>query len=106
MATISIDGRTYSGSSFSIDHGRIVVDGIDQTPDQPLRGKVTVVVVEGAIQNLTTDASVNAGHVTGDVQAGGSVNCSNVAGSVTAGGSVNCDTVGGSITAGGSVRHG
>ena len=105
MGTISINGRTFSGNNVDIVGGRVIIDGVEQTGDA-LSGRVDIIVVQGSITNLSTDASVHTGNITGDVRAGGSVNCNDVGGNVAAVGSVNCDTVGGSITAGGSVRHG
>lgn len=104
MATISIDGRTFSGRSVSIINGRVTIDGVPQ--DGVLNGVIEVKITQGTLENLTTDASVTAGLIGGNVSAGGSVNCDNVGGSVTAGGSVNCEDVRGSVMAGGSVRHG
>jgi hypothetical protein len=103
VATIVINGRTYSGNSISINGGQITTDGL---PHDRASGVVEIRITEGVVQHLTTDASVNCLNVSGDVHAGGSINCDSVQGSVTAGGSVNCDDVGGSIVAGGSVRHG
>lgn len=103
-STIQINGRTYTGNNVSIINGRVMVDGVSQ--DEGLTGVVEVRILEGVLQDLTTDASVTCGQVLGSVKASGSVNCGAVGGTVVAGGSVNCDTVGGSINAGGSVNHG
>jgi len=104
MATVTIDGRSFSGRSVSIINGRVIIDGVAQ--GGTLSGVVEIKITEGVLAELKTDASVSCGSVTGNVSAGGSVNCDRVGGSVTAGGSVNCDDVGGSVSAGGSVRHG
>lgn len=103
--SINISGRSFSGKNVSIINGVVTVDGVRQ--DMKLdNGPTEIRILEGALVNLTTDASVNCNEVKGNVQAGGSVQCDNVGGSVNAGGSVQCDDVGGSVNAGGSVRHG
>jgi len=119
-STITINGKTYQGSSVSITNGRVVIDGKEMT-DAKLPEHTTHIKVTGDLASLTTDLSVTAQNVQGDVYAGGSVSCDDVGGdisakgsvscddvegSVSAGGSVNCDDIGGSVTAGGSVNRG
>jgi len=104
MGTITINGSTFNGNNVSIINGVVTIDGKAQ--NGTVNGVVEIRIIEGAITNLTTDASVTCGKVDGDVQAGGSVNCDGIGGSINAGGSVRCDSVGGSVNAGGSVRHG
>ena len=104
MATIVIDGRSFSGRSVSIINGKVTIDGVVQ--DGSLSGIVEVRIIEGVLQELSCDASVNCSEVRGNVRASGSVNCGDISGSVNAGGSVNCGSVGGGVNAGGSVRHG
>lgn len=103
MATVVIDGRSFSGRSVSIINGRVTIDGVAQ--DGTLSGVVEIKVTEGVLGELRTDASVSCGAVTGNVDAGGSVNCNRVGGNVHAGGSVNCDDIAGSVMAGGSVSR-
>jgi hypothetical protein len=103
MATVTINGHTYSGRSVIITNGRVIIDGVPQ--DGTLSGVVEIRVTQGVLGELSTDASVTCGQVLGNVSAGGSVRCDQISGSVTAGGSVNCGNVGGSVSAGGSVRH-
>lgn len=104
MNRIQINNITYSSISGKVDivGGRVIIDGVVQ--EQSLKGVVEVRILEGAINNLTTDASVHCESVQGDVKAGGSVNCGSVAGDVKAGGSVNCGSVAGDVKAGGSVN--
>jgi hypothetical protein len=104
MATIIIDGRTFSGRSVSIINSKVTIDGVVQ--DGSLSGVVEIRITEGVLQELNCDAAVNCGEVRGNVRAGGSVNCDNVGGSVNASGSVNCGNVGGGVNAGGSARYG
>ena len=89
MTTVTINGKTYQGNNITINNGNVVIDGRQE--DGQLNGVVEIRITEGNLDSLTTDASVNCGHVTG---------------TVTAGGSVNCGSVGGNVSAGGSVRHG
>lgn len=102
MATIIIDGHTFSGNSVSVLNGQVTIDGVRQ--DGSLSGVVEIKVTEGVLGELRTDASVSCGTVKGSVSAGGSVNCADVGGSVTAGGSVNSGNIAGNLSAGGSVR--
>lgn len=99
---IIIDGREFTGSTVNMFNGRVTIDG--KPIDGQLSGVVEIRIVEGTIHHLTTDASVTAGQITGDVSAGGSVTAGDVGGGATAGGSIRCGKVGGSVMAGGSVR--
>lgn len=119
VATITINGTTYTGKSISFDDHSVTIDGV--RVEGSLQGIVEVVITEGAIDSLRSNASVKAsnckinelhaggsatcGDVGGSVAASGSVNCRAVTGDVKAGGSVNCGAVGGSIRAGGSIRY-
>ena len=117
-STITINGKTYHGTSVSVMNGRVVIDGkeVKETAENTMH-----IEVKGDLASLTTDLSVTAQTVHGNVEAGGSVSCDDVGGNVTArgsmncddikgdvhaGGSVNCEDVGGSISAGGSINHG
>lgn len=97
-ATITIDGRTFSGSSISIRNGKVVIDGVEQ--DGTLSGVVEVRIVEGAIEHLHSDMSVTCGDVTGNATAGMELHCGNVGGNAIAGMDLKCGTVGGSVNAG------
>jgi hypothetical protein len=102
MNRINIDGRAFTGRSVRIANGMVWIDGVQQ--DGALSGVVEIRVIEGTIGELTTDASVSCGVVTGNIQAGGIVSCGDVGGSATAGGSMSCRDVRGGVTAGGSVN--
>lgn len=104
MATVTIDGRMFSGHRVAIINGKVMIDGVAQ--DGSLTGVVEIRIIEGVLQELNTDAAVSCGEVRGSVRAGGSVNCDGVGGNVSAGGSVNCGDVRGNVVAGGSIRHG
>lgn len=103
MGVFNINGVSISGNNIVIRNGKVIVDGVEVDGAASGNGEIKIVVVEGVINKLDSDRSVNCGDVNGDVNAGGSVNCGNVGGKVNAGGSVNCDRVGGNISAGGSV---
>jgi hypothetical protein len=49
MATVRIDGRTFSGRSVSIINGRVTIDGVAQ--DGSLSGVVEIKVTEGVLGN-------------------------------------------------------
>lgn len=104
MNKIEINGKVYIGNNVDLIGRTLYINGIKQ--ESNLSGIVEVRVLEGVIDNLTTDASVSCHNVNGDVKAGGSVNCANVQGDVKTGGSVNCGSVAGSVKAGGSVNMG
>ncbi len=99
---IRVNGKSISveGNNVSIINDTVMVDG--KVIKRSASGVVKV-VVQGTINELRTDASVECGDVAGSVEAGGSVNCKNVGKDVDAGGSVNSMKVGGDIDAGGSV---
>jgi hypothetical protein len=122
MATMSIDGKIYTGNNINIINGDVYIDGVKQDPmpgisNRPnieITGNVESVAVDvGSVTvkgnvtgNVKAGGSVNCDAVGGDVHASGSVNCDEVGGSINAGGSVNCDDVNGSVSAGGNVRYG
>ena len=109
MGIFNMGGRVFSGSNISIINGRVIIDGKEVSVDGLTGVKTSEVVIrieDGSIGELTTDASVTCGAVTGNVTARGSVNADSIGGNVDAGGSVNCDNVSGSVDAGGSVNCG
>lgn len=89
-----------AGRNIVIRNSKIVVDGVEISDTQD----ALTIRVEGVVENLTTDMSVNCLNVTGNVTAKGSVNADAIGGNVEAGGSVNCDDVAGDVKAGGSVN--
>lgn len=107
VAKITINGIEFTGvSEVSVVNNRIIVDGVEKPwPDGIVTQRVQVVVVEGALKSVRSDASIECGNVSGNVNAGGSVQCENVNGAVSAGGSVQAKgKLSGNISAGGSVR--
>ena len=104
MATISINGMSFSGDNITIIDNDIIIDGKSaiKVPENTLQIKIT-----GTLNSVSCDRSLNVcGLIQGDVEAKGSINCDDVNGNVIAGGSVNCDKVRGNIQASGSVNRG
>lgn len=99
---ITINGKTYFGNNVSVVNNRVYIDGVLKDDDLP--SGIVKLVVEGTLNHLECDASVEAQQITGDVTAGGSIKCGDVGGNVNAGGSVKAGKVSGSVMAGGSVR--
>lgn len=114
--------RIVGGKNINITAGRIVVDGVDVTPD----GKTVNIEVHGNVTSLTADyaktiqvsgdvgalktgsGDVQVRGVTGGVETGsGDITCAAVGGNVRTGsGDVECDAVAGSVQTGsGHIRH-
>ena len=92
MATIRINGMTFSGSNVSISGNRVSIDGVDQTPDS----KNITITVTGDLESIKADAvekiTIN-GMVKGNVKTmSGDVECDNIGGDV--------ETMSGDVTAG------
>lgn len=104
--SVTINGVTYTGTTVKVVNNKVWVNGKRVDNAKPDKDGILTVKVVGILQNLHTDANVEAGLVQGNVDAGGSVSCDDVEGNVDAGGSVNCGSVGGDVDAGGSVNAG
>jgi hypothetical protein len=107
MATITINGVTYTGDNVSVHNGRVTIDGKEaDAADAP---RVTI-EVHGDIKTFECDrcdtASIH-GDVGSVTTASGNVQCGDVRGSVqTASGNVNCRDVGGDVrTVAGNVNR-
>ena len=105
MNRITINGKTItcSGTNVVINNGKVIVDGniIQECNSSDIK-----VTIEGDVNKIDCDGSVEvhgnsgsidcggnceiSGDVKGDIDAGGSVTCGNVSGDVNAGGSVKC----------------
>ncbi len=103
MATITVYGNSYEGSSIEIKvDGKPVEKGSEAEGEGPVRISVT-----GGLASLTTDASVSiGGDVSGDVSAGNDVKCGGVSGGVNCGNDVKCGGVGGGLSCGNDVKCG
>ena len=99
MASISINGNTYTGNSINISGSKITIDGVVQECDD----KKINIVVNGNIEMLDVDICDEL-HVTGDVNK--SVTSTN--GSIRVGGNVGGDvkTTNGSVRVAGSISGG
>jgi hypothetical protein len=119
---IIINGKSYLGNSITVSKNKVIVDGIDVTPD----GKQININVENDINELIVDCceKINVGgnvnkiktssgdvyceNVTGDIQTkSGDVECGDVGGSIqTTSGDVNCKNVNGSVkTISGDIKN-
>ena len=99
MGTITINGQTFTGKNINVSGNKVIIDGIDVTPES----KEINISILGSIEDLkvsscnklTIDGSVGSvstqsgdvevtGDITGDVKTmSGDVNCSgNIGGSV------------------------
>lgn len=104
MATLQINGQTYTGDNINIAGGSIIIDG--NIVQSNLTGIQEIRILDGSVNNVTSTASVNCGEVRGSVDAGGSVTCGDVHADGDAGGSVKCGNVGGNVDSGGSTNCG
>lgn len=107
MATVIINGKSYSGNNITVINNKVIVDGKDATPE----GKEINIVVEGNISDLNVDAC-NRVTVTGSVKKittmSGDVEITgDVDGDInTMSGNVDCNMVGGSVSSmSGNVKH-
>lgn len=111
MSTITINGNTISGNlsgrNIYINNNKIIIDGVDVTPDS----KEINITVSGNIEQLSVD-SCNKFSVTGDVGNLKTINgdvdvTGNVNGSVkTVSGDIDCGNISGDVsTVSGDVKH-
>lgn len=106
MGRVTLNGNVYTGRQIVVNNGKILVDGLDVTPDH----KIINISVVGDIDKVSVDVceKVDIEGAVGSVKTmSGDVNCQAVSGSIsTMSGDVDCDTVGGSIsTMSGDVKH-
>ena len=93
--SIKVNGITYNGSNLKMTNNKIIIDGVDVSPDS----KIINVLVHGDVNNLSVDSAdeiVVAGDCTqvntssGDVEVGGNVDKINTtSGDVKVDGDVN-----------------
>lgn len=96
-SSVTIDGRTFTGSSVSIVGDKVVVDGVEQSDN--LVGPVVVTVNGNAESVETASGKVEISGSAGRVKTmSGDVECGDVTGDVgTMSGDVNCGSIGGSV---------
>lgn len=105
-ASITIDGRSFSGRNISISGNRVIVDGVVQ--DGELVGDVNVVVTGNVEQVENTNGKVEVKGSVGTVRTtNGEISCGDVKGDVTtSNGTVQCGVVHGSVrTSNGNITH-
>lgn len=104
--SIEINGVKYSGQNITVRNNKIVIDGVDQTPDS----KEITVIVEGDIDSIQNDKGKIevkgyvrfVDSVNGDVHVHGGVD----AGVKTINGNVTCGFVNGPVsTVNGNIKH-
>lgn len=119
---VNINGKSYAGRTVILSNGKVVIDGVDVTPD----AKHIDIIVEGNIDKLdvdlcdklmikgnvntltSTSADVECGDVTGNVRTvSGDIECGNIGGDVsTTSGDVKCENVTGNVkTLSGDIKH-
>lgn len=103
MGTVTMNGKTYSGNNISIINGVVTIDG-KIVEDCDLPENVFKIKIEGSVENIFTDKSVECNMVSGNITAGGSVACDSIKGYVESVGSVNCEDIGGDVNSSGSVN--
>lgn len=104
MNRITINGKTItcSGTNVVINNGKVIVDGniIQECNSGDIK-----VTIEGDVNKIDCDGSVEVHGNSGNIDCGGSCEVDgDVEGDINAGGSVTCGNVSGDIDAGGSVR--
>lgn len=105
-SSVTIDGRTFTGSSISIQGDRVIVDGVEQ--EGSLTGPITVTVNGNADSVETASGKVFVSGSAGRVKTmSGDVECGAVTGDVgTMSGDVTCGPVAGGVkTMSGDIRH-
>lgn len=105
-SSVTIDGRTFTGSSISIQGDRVIVDGVEQ--EGSLCGPITVTVNGNADSIETASGKVVVSGSAGRVKTmSGDVECGAVTGDVgTMSGDVTCGPVAGGVkTMSGDIRH-
>jgi hypothetical protein len=100
-----MNGKSYIGDSIVVRNNKVIIDGVDVTPDS----KVITITVEGNIEELHVDCC-NSLIVNGNVgllnTQSGDVECKDVIGNLNlTNGDVECGNVGGSIqTVSGDIK--
>lgn len=106
-STVTIDGKTFSGSSISISGNKVIVDGVTQEGE--LVGDINV-TVNGDCQSVeNSNGTVEVKGSAGSVRtSNGRITCGNVGGDVTSSnGTITCGAVTGNVrTSNGNIRHG
>jgi hypothetical protein len=95
---VNINGKSFSGRSIVVTNNKVIIDGVDVTPDS----KHIDIVVDGNIDKLDIDMCDNLmvkGNVGTLASTSADVECGDVTGSVnTVSGDIECGNVGGNVT--------
>lgn len=95
---VNINGKSYAGRSVTVINGKVVIDGVDVTPD----AKHIDIIVDGDIDKLNVDMCdklMVKGNVNTLASTSADVECGDVTGSInTVSGDIECGNVGGSVT--------
>jgi transcriptional regulator with XRE-family HTH domain len=101
------------------DNCAVSADSLPWSDDDKIRGMVFkgtqllkncdelssfIFTIEGGVNDVESNCTVNCDDVAGNVKAGVDVNCGDVSGGVFAGADVNCGEVCGGVNAGGNVN--
>jgi hypothetical protein len=106
VGTVTINGRTLTGSNLMIAGGDIYIDG-NKVDFGEITGNKLDVTVTGDINEVKVDGDlVIDGNILGSATVGGNANVDGSVGNINAGGNVNVDGKAGNINAGGNVRTG
>ena len=103
---VTINGKSYTGKTISINNGKVTVDGIEQV--EVLEHRITVNVTGDVDALETTSGDVSVIGNVGSLQAtSGDIECHDVAGNVqTVSGDVDCGRVTGNVkTVSGDIKH-
>lgn len=122
MASITVNGISYSGSNVNIQGGKVTIDGVVTSGnstkiDIKVVGNIDTLEVDECVQlnvqgNVHTlqngSGDVACGDVTGNVQSGsGDIEAGNIGGNVQTGsGDVDCERIQGSVRTGsGDIKY-
>lgn len=124
MSSITINDTTYSGKNVSVRGSKVIVNGINVTPNNTLKVNIIVegnidtldvdeaekIAIEGTVGSVKTQSGdvYIKGNVNGDVNStSGTINCGDVKENVkTTSGTVKCRNVGGNVkTVSGSIKR-
>jgi len=95
---VNINGKSFSGRSIVVTNNKVIIDGVDVTPD----AKHIDIIVDGDIDKLDIDMCdklMVKGNVNTLASTSADVECGDVTGSVkTVSGDIECGNVGGDVT--------
>ncbi len=104
--TVTIDGKTFTGSSIRINGNKVTVDGVEQSGE--LVGDIQVTVNGNCESVENSNGNVEVKGTVGTVRtSNGKITCGNVGGDViSSNGTITCGTVSGSVrTSNGNIHH-